>query len=554
MLGIQTYQANSKSIEHSNSVALTHQKLYHIQQLLTFIIDIETGQRGYSLSQDKRFLEPLKNAYLQIEDHLANLENLSKDDKQQSILLDSLKLHLQQKIKFSNKLQLLTEYGELHKIRDIMLSMQGKFYMDKVRYFAAEMQRNEKTKLSRETLNYNRSFYRFEVIFVLLIVCMSLLVFIGIYIIDTSFNTIKKASIEIEVLYNNASYACLYVNESLEIVKVNNTLLKWLEVTSKDVVGKKMLDVLNSGNTPVQFTIVDLFKKQGWFNGEEFYLVGKYGKIPVVTNGVAIPNSNNIWTQAVITCFNNFENRNAKEKIERLNIELKETISRLEVVNGELESFSYSVSHDLRAPLRSIAGYTAILEEEYQKLLDDEGKRILTVIKRNARQMGQLIDDLLAFSHIGRKEVVKSAIDMNTLVHSIIKEIESNYNSSKVEICVLSLIPSRGDFNLLKQVWMNLITNAIKYSSKLDHPKVEIGSLEEAESIIYFVRDNGVGFNMNFAYKLFNVFQRLHKMNDFEGTGVGLAIVKRIIQKHGGRVWAEGSVGAGATFYFSLPV
>ena len=242
--------------------------------------------------------------------------------------------------------------------------------------------------------------------------------------------------------------------------------------------------------------------------------------------------------------------------VEDLNIkseELQISAKQLEATNKELEAFSYSVSHDLRAPLRAINGFVSILLEDYHQVLDDEGKRICLIIHSNAVKMGQLIDDLLSFSRLIRSELHNSTIDMQSLVGTLIAEFQSSKELNPNIISLQELPQSTGDSNLIKQVWTNLISNAIKYSSKTTNPQITIGANTDENETIYFIKDNGVGFSMNYIHKLFGVFQRLHSANEFEGTGVGLAIVQRIVTRHGGRVWAEGEIGKGATFYFSLP-
>lgn len=240
------------------------------------------------------------------------------------------------------------------------------------------------------------------------------------------------------------------------------------------------------------------------------------------------------------------------DEIIRLNQDLKENIQQLEVVNNELESFSYSVSHDLRAPLRSINNYSQMLEDAFGDQMDVKSTKLLGNIKRNAFKMDTLIDDLLAFSRLGRKSVQKQTINVTELMQQTYTEIQTPLQ--KGELIIATLPNIEADYNLLKQVVINLISNAIKYSSKVEHPIIQIGSTKKDGRIIYFIKDNGAGFDMEYSDKLFGVFQRLHSTKEFEGTGVGLAIVKRIIEKHGGSVWAESKVGEGATFYFSLPI
>jgi PAS domain S-box-containing protein len=233
--------------------------------------------------------------------------------------------------------------------------------------------------------------------------------------------------------------------------------------------------------------------------------------------------------------------------------ERKKAEENLELANKELESFSYSVSHDLRAPLRAISGHAQILEEDHIEKLDEDGVKALHTILRNSKRMGILIDDLLAFSKLGRKQVSISEIDMEGLVKSVLEEYstEANYERTKISIKTLPL--AKGDLSLIKQVWVNLISNAIKYSRNNPQPHVEIGAYEKDNTVVYYVKDNGAGFDMQYYDKLFGVFQRLHSNEEFEGTGIGLAIIQRIVQRHDGKVWAEAKPNEGACFYFSLP-
>jgi two-component system, sensor histidine kinase and response regulator len=233
-------------------------------------------------------------------------------------------------------------------------------------------------------------------------------------------------------------------------------------------------------------------------------------------------------------------------------IELFNKNKELQAINEELESFSYSISHDLRAPLRALSGYSKMLEEDFLPVLNDEGKRLLNNIQDNAKRMGDLVDDLLAFSKLGRQDLKKSQVDVADMVDLILQDFVQSY-PHHAAIEVSELLPVFADGSLLHQIWVNLISNAIKYSGKKDEPVIKIGCTRNGDNITYYVKDNGAGFNMDYVNKLFGVFQRLHAMNEFEGTGIGLAIVKRIIDKHGGRAWCEGEEGKGATFYFSLP-
>jgi light-regulated signal transduction histidine kinase (bacteriophytochrome) len=237
-------------------------------------------------------------------------------------------------------------------------------------------------------------------------------------------------------------------------------------------------------------------------------------------------------------------NKNLEEKIKNRTLEL-------EAVNKELEAFSYSISHDLRAPLRGIIGFATLLSEKFGDNSDEEVKRLVSVITKNTLKMGNLIDDLLSFSRMSRQNISKSNFSTNNLVKEIIAEL--NNEDQSISLYIEILADSFGDINMMRQVWVNLISNAIKYSRNSPSPSIQIGSFNNKNEVVFFVKDNGVGFDPKYLNKLFKVFQRLHSSNEFEGTGVGLAIVEKIISKHGGKVWAEAEKGKGATFYFSLP-
>jgi PAS domain S-box-containing protein len=261
-------------------------------------------------------------------------------------------------------------------------------------------------------------------------------------------------------------------------------------------------------------------------------------------NPIAILETNNDIT----------ERKRGEEEVLKLNQKLGERTTELEAINKELEAFAYSISHDLRAPLRHVVGYAEMLEKNASKVLDEKSRRFMTTILESAKRMGMLIDDLLAFSRIGRAETRQTLVSLDQLVKEVRSEVSQETDARNIIWKVGALPELYGDRSMLRLALVNLVSNAVKFTRTRTQPQIEIGCAERPnDGVVMFIRDNGVGFDMKYVNKLFGVFQRLHRADEFEGTGIGLATVQRIIHRHGGKVWAEGLVDQGATFFFSVP-
>ena len=246
------------------------------------------------------------------------------------------------------------------------------------------------------------------------------------------------------------------------------------------------------------------------------------------------------------------QNQALSEFNQNLESKVIERTAELNAANKELESFSYSISHDLRAPVRAINSYINIFSEDYGEQFDVEGKRLINIVSNNSRKMGMLIDDLLAFARLSRKDLIKSNFSMKDVVAEVWEDLSKMETPRNIEFILNELPDTYAERVTIQQVWINLISNALKYSRKTEQAVIEIGWEQEDNTVVYFIKDNGNGFDMEYYNKLFGVFQRLHSQEEFEGTGVGLAIVQRIIEKHDGKIWAQSKVNEGATFYFSI--
>jgi light-regulated signal transduction histidine kinase (bacteriophytochrome) len=247
------------------------------------------------------------------------------------------------------------------------------------------------------------------------------------------------------------------------------------------------------------------------------------------------------------------ERRQREQQVRHLNEQLERRTAELEASNRELEAFAYSISHDLRAPLRHMGGFAELLQQRATASLDEKSRGYMETVLDAARRMGLLIDDLLAFSRIGRAETRETAVDLRHLVDEVVQEVRPDTAGRNISWRIGDLPVLHGDRSMLRLVFVNLIANAVKFTRTRERAEIEIGSVEDERGVVVFVKDNGVGFDMKYLNKLFRVFQRLHRSEEFEGTGIGLATVQRVIQRHGGTVWAEGSVNGGARIFFSVP-
>lgn len=350
----------------------------------------------------------------------------------------------------------------------------------------------------------------------------------------------------------------LFVQVNDRIVFINSAGVKLLGAEDAgDIVGRQAIEFVHpEDREQVSERVRLLWEQQKPVSFLEHRVVRMDGHI-VHVEMAAAPLTYEGKRAAQVILHDVTERKRWEEEIWRLNGELElrvaERTSELETANKELEAFSYSVSHDLRAPLRHIEGFVEILRAGKTGQLDSEAQYFLTTIADSTRQMGRLIDDLLGFSRTARAELHKTTVDLNEVLNDVLRDLKPDTAGREIEWVSGRLPKVEADVSLLRQVMSNLLCNAVKYTRPRTKARIEVGSAPAGHEVIVFVKDNGVGFDMRYAHKLFGVFQRLHRAADFEGTGVGLANVRRIVSRHGGRTWAEGQIDEGATFYFSLP-
>ena len=369
---------------------------------------------------------------------------------------------------------------------------------------------------------------------------------------------LEQSEANLRAILDHTSASCLLLDNDLKIVAYNKLAENWMNIYFNHTfqTGELFLPLV----PPKYRSLAEQVLKVA-AAGMPYRYTGKYQFAENVLNWYDVQvapayNAENIVSGIVISIVDITREKNNEAEIKALNETLEQKVkartAQLEASNKEMEAFTYSISHDLRAPLRNINGFAEILLEDGADMLSKEMKKNLTVIKSNAVRMGLFIDSLLEISRLGRSVLNKKEVNMKHLVEEIVEEIKFADKNLKAEIIINEIHNIKGDASLLKQVWQNLISNAVKYSALKKNPKIEIGSTSSDGKIHYSVKDNGVGFEMQFSHKLFGVFQRLHRDTEFVGTGVGLAIVKRIVQKHNGQVGVQSAPNVGTTFYFSL--
>ncbi|WP_339812616.1 ATP-binding protein [uncultured Imperialibacter sp.] len=538
-IGIYSYTYFKNSVRLGNQGAVLNEITIMAKEGKAMVADLDRNVLSFTLAGDSTFKNHFEGRAVLLLNQIEAVRKISSEYPSFMTTIDALKdtatafVDMRKRLMFSHS----SSSGYSTFAADMEGSLNGVMLL----LTRLEDQASSFEKSRTETLT--RHFYQFVFVFAGLLVLAVILIFGLLY---TSNTTIKARELSerrllqrkeaIKDLYENAPCGYLTVNHEGMVIACNKTLLQLLGYNKAEVIDAKHITaILPSWNQLLE----NHFKEvEGEVDPKEAEpeLVKKNGERRVALASIAASASG--LDEYMLTLVDYTERQKFRDQLIQNNL--------------DLEAFSHSVSHDLKAPLRAVNSYSAMLKEDFGTALNDDAQHMLDTIVRNAKNMTLMIEDLLRLSRMGQKEVIESEINMESMVRNVIKGQEAEAGENKVTINVHELGSSKGDIGLIKQVWVNLISNAIKYSGMTQHPEVEIGVYKENNERVFYVKDNGSGFDMQYYDKLFGVFQRLHSRKDFEGTGVGLSIVKRIIDKHHGRVWATSEVNKGATFYFTF--
>ena len=583
--GFLLYQSANQQIENSNAVEYSHDVIAVIEQITFHLSDAENARRGFILTSSSRYLKHFQTATNRVDEDYEQLKKLTLNHPEQQRKVDALKPQIDRRSQILvESIQWQQQHGPDSEKQAALMDI-GQRTMEPVRQTSSAMVESARDTLENrrmEALSGIQSTTRMTLIGS----ALSIGILSWVYLLLVRENVRRRAAetalrlsneeleqrVAMEVkraeqahefrdrIMENAVFGFGAMDLMGNFTRVNQHFADIMGYRVEEMIGLSYVQLLSAENlavlskyffrvinnrSPVLYREADVIRKDGTSASVVF------SWSPMTLNGDVIG--------VVGTAMDVTAHKGAEAEIRRLNRELEKRVadrtSQLQGVNRELEAFSYSVSHDLRAPLRHVDGFVDMLRKHAATSLDDKGRRYLDIIADSAKQMGMLIDDLLDFSRVGRSELKWLPVDMNQLVQEAFRELEPDLRSRDIAWTIGTLPTVRADRAMLKLVWVNLLSNAVKYTRPRARAEIEIGVQQiEEDKLEFFIRDNGVGFDMRYADKLFGVFQRLHRADEFEGTGIGLANVRRIVIRHGGSVRAEAVLNEGATLRFSLPV
>ncbi len=551
VLGGAAWWSAARSAETLRWVDHTHAVLYQLEATLTDMLNMQTATRGYLLTSQEKFLEPYEAGSARITGNFQRLRELTRDNPHQHARLLQLEASMQRLVGIMQERIRLNRLHDLSAAREIFSLEAGNAAIAEVRQIIADMEATERALLAERSAAAQAGQHRAMLVFGLgSLVAITLVTTAGL-IVRRGFQERVRAEAERDRFFSLSLDLLCIASADGYFKRASPGVTDILGWSVPEFLARPYLEQIHpddraASQREVERQVVSGEKVLHFENRFQH----KDGSWRILAwRSVPRPDGLMYAIARDVT-----EQKRIEAQIRQLNTDLQHRAAMLEATNKELEAFSYSVSHDLRAPLRHIDGFAGLLQKSAGHTLSEQSRRYLTTISTSARQMGRLIDDLLSFSRMGRAVIqLQEVADHDALVAAA---IQAGHWERPIDWRIAPLPPVRADRAMLQQVWTNLIDNAVKYSGKVAAPRIEIGSRADpaAGELVFHVRDNGAGFDMRYAGKLFGVFQRLHGPSEFEGTGIGLANIRRIILRHGGRTWAEGEIDRGATFYFSLPL